>query len=128
VYLDESGIDSNDGYPYGWSRRGSRCHASKSGKKKKRLSMIAALHEKKLKAAFTFEGYGTQKVFNSYIEEVLVPKLDAGQTIILDNSSIHKSSKTRELIEAVGCKLLFLPPYSPDLNPIEHQWLVHNRQ
>lgn len=58
----------------------------------------------------------------------LVPKLKLGQTVILDNATFHKSEKIRELIESVGCKLQYLPPYSPDLNKIEHYWFpIKNR-
>jgi len=53
---------------------------------------------------------------------MLIKQLTPGQVVVMDNASIHKSERTRELIESVGCKLLFLPPYSPDLNPIEHFW------
>ena len=61
-------------------------------------------------------------VFNTWFEECLVPELEEGQVIIIDNASFHKSAKTKELIEGAGCKLLFLPAYSPDLNKIEPQW------
>lgn len=70
-----------------------------------------------------------------WIETFLVPVLKPGQVVILDNATFHKSEKTRRLIENVGCSLLFLPPYSPDLNPIEKFWawfkarirkLIHN--
>jgi len=57
-----------------------------------------------------------------WIETFLVPVLKPGQVVILDNATFHKSEKTRRLIENVGCSLLFLPPYSPDLNPIEKFW------
>lgn len=53
-----------------------------------------------------------------------MPELKAGQTVIMDNASFHKSDETKELIEAAGCKLLYLPPYSPDFNPIENYWAI----
>lgn len=67
-------------------------------------------------------------VFEQWLSEKLVPELKAGQTVILDNASFHKSEKIREIIESAGCELKYLPPYSPDLNDIEHYWFpIKNR-
>lgn len=71
-----------------------------------------------------FEGYTDKQVFNQWIEECLLPELPPDHTVIIDNASFHKSKKTRELIESANCQLLFLPPYSPDLNPIENWWAI----
>jgi len=65
------------------------------------------------------EGATTRVVFEAYLEEALCPSLCAGQVVVMDNLSAHKGEKVRELIEERGCELLYLPPYSPDLNPIE---------
>ncbi len=70
--------------------------------------------------ALAVQGGGTNKaVFEAYVERVLVPSLEPGQVVVMDNLSAHKGEEVRELIEGRGCELLFLPPYSPDLNPIE---------
>lgn len=61
-------------------------------------------------------------MFNLWIEQFLIPELQPGQVVIMDNASFHKSQKTKDLINSAGCKTLFLPPYSPDLNPIELFW------
>lgn len=61
-------------------------------------------------------------MFNGWVENVLIKELKAGQIVVMDNASFHKSKKTQELIESVGCKLVYLPPYCPDLNPIEKFW------
>ena len=66
--------------------------------------------------------YYTAEVLNVWLEEVLLPTLPKGSTLIMDNAAFHKSAKTKELIEKSECHLLFLPTYSPDLNPIEHWW------
>ena len=66
-----------------------------------------------------FIGSTTRAVFEAYLERVLVPALRPAQVVVMDNLSAHKGSRVRELIEAKGCELLYLPPYSPDLNPIE---------
>jgi len=73
-------------------------------------------------APFLFEGYSNKAIYETYIEYVLAPALRPGMVVIIDNASFHKSAKIEKLIEAVGCRIIFLPPYSPDLNPIEHHW------
>jgi transposase len=67
----------------------------------------------------TVEGATTKEVFESYIEEVLAPTLREGQVVVMDNLSSHKGERVKELIEGRGCQLIYLPPYSPDFNPIE---------
>ena len=69
-----------------------------------------------------YKGTCDTLLFNLWVEEFLVPELKPGQVVILDNATFHKSEKTRKLVEGAGCTLLFLPPYSPDLNPIEIFW------
>lgn len=69
-----------------------------------------------------FKGTCNTAVFNTWLSLVLIPNLRPGQIIIMDNASFHKSAKTKDLIESAGCKLLYLPPYSPELNPIERTW------
>jgi transposase len=61
-------------------------------------------------------------IFEAYVEEVLVPTLKPGMSVVIDNASFHKSAKIKKLIDDAECNLIFLPPYSPDLNPIEHWW------
>ncbi len=90
--------------------------------------MIAALSQKKLIAPLSFEGSCNRQVFEKWLEEMLIPLLKPGQTIILDNATFHKSEKIRNLIENAECELKYLPPYSPDFNEIEHQWFpIKNR-
>lgn len=69
-----------------------------------------------------FEGTCDSSLFNTWLKEMLIPNLIPGQVLILDNASFHKSAESQKLVEAAGCKILFLPPYSPDLNPIEKYW------
>ena len=66
-----------------------------------------------------FRGSCNTELFNIWVENFLIKELKFGQVVIMDNAAFHQSQKTKELIESVGCKLIFLPPYSPDLNPIE---------
>ncbi len=79
-----------------------------------------------------FNGSCNTELFNTWVEKFLIKELKPGQSVVMDNASFHKSQRTRELIESVGCKLIFLPPYSPDLNPIEKflanmkRWIEYN--
>lgn len=115
-------MDDNEVCAYGWSPKGERLYAEKYAERNKRLSIVGALNQNKITASFIFEGYCNTQVIETYIEQVLVPTLIPGQIVIMDNASFHKSKKIRSLIEGAGCELLYLPTYSPDLNPIENAW------
>ncbi len=128
VYIDESGIDNTEDYPYGYCQKGQRFYGLKSGKKTQRISMVAALSRRKIVAPLTFEGHCNMDVFNGWFEQFLTPILEPGQTVILDNATFHKSGKIIELARGVGAEILYLPPYSPDFNKIEHHWFaIKNR-
>jgi putative transposase len=122
VFIDESGIEDNACRWHGWSLRGLRCYGERIYRHKRRVSMIAGLCNKRIIAPIVFEGNCDAKLFEAYVEDILIKELTPGQTIALDNISFHKTAKVRSLIESIGCKILYLPTYSPDLNPIEHYW------
>jgi transposase len=122
LYSDEAGIDDNEVLLNGWAPRGERCHAQKRAERKKRYNIIATLNLNLLIAPFLFEGYSNAVVYETYIERILVPVLKPGMVLVIDNASFHKSKRVIELIEAADCRVIFLPPYSPDFNPIEHHW------
>lgn len=82
-------------------------------------SLIAALGVHGMRCATVVDGAVNRDVFEAFVEQVLVPELRPGDVVILDNLSSHKSEQARRLIESRGAELMFLPPYSPDLNPIE---------
>lgn len=92
--------------------------------KRKRFSFIGALNptNKRLFAPFYSENYTNTEVFLTWIEQVLIPELTPEMIVVMDNASFHKSTKIRVLIESTGASLLYLPKYSPDLNPIEKCW------
>lgn len=115
-------MNDNDFYPYAYSAIGKRHYEAHSGHYTKRISMIGGLHNGKFIAPFMFQGHCNLEVFECYLEKILVPILQKGMTLIIDNASFHKSSKIKELIERASAKILYLPPYSPDFNPIEHYW------
>jgi isftu1 transposase len=125
IYLDESGFDLNMKKEYGWKIKGQRLNDNRSGNRKnKRITVISAYSNqtKELIAPMYFEGNTDTEIFNQWIEEFLIPELKPNQTVILDNAAFHKSPRTRDLIESANCQLLYLPPYSPDFNPIEQKW------
>jgi len=122
VYLDESGVNQYLYREYGRGIRGQKIFGEVSGKRFGRQSVIAALFNGKFLSPMCFQGTCDTILFNIWLKKVLLPNLKPGQVLILDNASFHKSLETKKLVEKAGCKILFLPPYSPDLNPIEKFW------
>lgn len=120
--MDEAGIDNRLYREHARAPRGQKIYADICGKKRERVSIIGALRKKVFMAPFTFTGGCNRDIFNVWLEHVLLPELPPGTTLIMDNAAFHKSPKTRALIEDARCHLLFLPTYSPDLNPIENCW------
>ena len=121
-YLDECGVDHRLYREWARAPRGEKIYAEISGGHRKRTSIISASQNSKLVAPFIFEGSCNADVVDAYFEKVLLPQIPKGSIIILDNASFHKSPTTQKLVENAECELLFLPTYSPDLNPIEHVW------
>ena len=122
VYIDESGIEMTTCKDRGWGKRSEKLVGKRSGKYYERTNIIAGLVNNKSIAPMVFNGTCNTDLFNNWIEYFLIKELKAGQVVIMDNASFHKSKKTKDLIESVGCRIIFLPPYSPDLNPIEKFW------
>jgi len=128
VFLDESGIDHVHYREYARSLVGSRVYGDVYGKKVSRTTLISGYVKGGFIAPFRFKGYTDRNVFNHWVETCLVPVLRIGQVVILDNAAFHKSKRTIQLIENAGCRVIFLPPYSPDLNKIEPMWAnIKNR-
>ncbi len=124
MYIDQAGIDNRQEYLYGYCKIGQRFYALKCGKRTHRVSWIAALKQGKLFAPMTFEGSCNRDLFELWLEQCLVPQLQAGDVIVLDNASFHRSQAIEEMVREAGCEVWYLPPYSPDLNQIEHWWFV----
>ena len=124
MYVDEAGIDNREEYPYAYCEIGQRYHALKSGKRTERVSWIAALKQGNLFAPMTFVGCCNRDLFEMWLEECLLPQLQPGDVILIDNASFHRSQAIDEIVAEAGCELWYLPPYSPDLNKIEHWWSV----
>jgi hypothetical protein len=116
VYMDEASADNTEDYAYGWCHHSQRFEADKLGHRTSRICMIAAWCNQQIIAPMTFEGYCDTTLIEVWVAQLLIPALRPGQVVVMDNASFHKSVTIRNMIEAAGCKLLFLPPYSPDLN------------
>jgi transposase len=122
VYIDESGIDKFICREHGWNVRGEKVRSEVSGRRYARESFIAGLIGNKVIAPLCYTGTCDSGLFNFWLENFLLPTLEPGHTIIMDNAAFHKSEQTKVLINNAGCTLIFLPPYSPDMNPIEKFW------
>jgi len=119
VFLDECGVTTDLLRRYGRSPRGERLHDHTPCSHWETQTVIAALRLDGLTAAAVFDGPIDNASFLAYVEQILVPTLGRGDVVVLDNLTMHKQPEVRAAIERVGAQLRFLPPYSPDFNPIE---------
>ncbi len=120
VFVDECSTNTSLSPIYGWSRRGSRVRFEVPRNWGANVTLLSSMGFEGMGPSLAVEGATTKAVFEAYVQRVLVPSLRAGQIVVMDNlSAAHKGEKVRELIEGRGCELLYLPAYSPDLNPIE---------
>jgi transposase len=120
VFVDEMGANVSLTPLYAWSRRGRRAFGSAPKNWGKNVTLLASITRKEgLGPCLAVEGSTTREVFEAYMEGVLAPSLSPGRMVVMDNLSAHKGGKVKKIIEGRGCELLYLPPYSPDLNPIE---------
>jgi transposase len=122
VFVDEMGANTSLAPLHAWSPQGERACLWAPRNRGKNTTLLASmsLEEEGMGPTLAVQEGGTNKaVFEAYVERVLAPSLRAGQVVVMDNLSAHKGEEVRELIEERGCELLFLPPYSLDLNPIE---------
>jgi transposase len=104
---------------YARAPSGQRAYGQVPRNRGSNISLLASLSKEGMKAAMTLDGSVDGPAFDAYVEQLLLPTLQAGQTVILDNLKVHKSAKALALIKQAGCQVQYLPSYSPDLNPIE---------
>ncbi len=119
VFVDECSTNTSLSPIYGWSRRGTRVCFGVPRNWGPNVTLLSSMSVKGMGPSLAVEGATTKEVFEAYVEGVLAPSLSPGQVVVMDNLSSHKGPRVRELIEGRGCELMYLPPYSPDLNPIE---------
>jgi transposase len=122
IFLDESGVTTQMTRGYARASGGRRVHEATPGGHWKILTILSALSLGGLLATMTIEEATDGDIFLAYLEQVLGPKLRPGDVVVMDNLSAHKVAGVEQLIQAAGAELLYLPPYSPDLNPIEKAW------
>jgi transposase len=122
IFLDESGVTTQMTRGYARASGGRRVHEATPGGHWKILTILSALSLGGLLATMTIEEATDGDIFLAYLEQVLGPKLRPGNVVVMDNLSAHKVAGVEQLIQAAGAELLYLPPYSPDLNPIEKAW------
>jgi transposase len=120
VLLDECGTSTKMARRYGRSKRGQRCRAPIPHGHWKTTTLVAGLSLKGIVAPMTIDGAMNGKMFRAYVEQVLVPELKPGDIVVLDNLPAHKVSGIGQILQKAGATLRFLPPYSPDFNPIEN--------
>jgi transposase len=120
VFVDECSTNTSLAPLYGWARRGERVHQKAPRNWGKNITLLSSIGKRMgMGASLVVEGSTNRTVFETYLEDVLCPTLERGQVVVMDNLSSHKGERVRELIERKGCELIYLPPYSPDFNPIE---------
>ena len=119
VFVDECGTNILLRPLYAWSRRGERAPCKAPRNWGKNVTLLSSMTLSGMGASIAVEGATTRAVFEAYVEKALVPTLRPGQVVVMDNLTAHKGERVRKLIAERGCELLYLPPYSPDFNPIE---------
>jgi transposase len=119
VFIDETWAKTNMTRTCGRAPRGQRLHAKVPYGHWKTMTFIAALRHDRIDAPFVLDGPVNGDRFLAYVQHILLPTLRPGDIVVMDNLGSHKNPAVRQAIRSVGAKLWFLPPYSPDLNPIE---------
>jgi transposase len=119
VFVDEMGTNISLSPIYGWAKKGERAHCSVPRNRGKNTTLLASMSMEGMGPSLAVEGATNGEVFETYVERVLAPTLRSAQVVVMDNLNAHKGERIKELIEERGCELVYLPPYSPDFNPIE---------
>jgi transposase len=119
VFVDEMGTHTSLAPLYAYAPIGERAFFEIPRNRGKNTTLLTSLHQGGMGPSMAVEGATTSRVFETYVERVLAPALRPGEVVVMDNLGAHRPKRVRELIEAMGCELIYLPSYSPDLNPIE---------
>jgi transposase len=119
VFVDEMGTHTSLALLYAYAPVGERAFFELPRNRGMNTTLLSSVHVEGMGPSMAVEGATTARVFETYVEHFLAPALGPGQVVVMDNLGAHRPKRVRELIEARGCELIYLPPYSPDLNPIE---------
>jgi transposase len=119
VFVDEMGSNTSLHELYAYSPRGQRAYCSVARNRGRNTTLLASMGFGGMGPSMVIEGGADGAVFETYLREALLPALNEGDVLVMDNLRVHKSERVRELIEREGVEVLYLPPYSPDFNPIE---------
>ena len=119
VFVDEMGTHTSLAPVYAYAPIGQRAFLKIPRNRGKNTTLLTSLHQEGMGPSLAVEGATTSRVFETYVERLLAPTLRPGQVVVMDNLGAHRPRRVRELIEERDCELIYLPPYSPDLNPIE---------
>jgi transposase len=119
VFVDEMGTHTSLAPLYAYAPIGQRAFFEIARNRGKNTTLLTSLHQGGMGPALAVEGATTSRVFETYVQRLVAPALRPGQVVVMDNLGAHRPRRVRELIEERGCELIYLPPYSPDLNPIE---------
>src|ERR671933_3009607 len=119
VFVDEIGTNTSLSPLYGWAKKGERAYCSVPRNRGKNTTLLSSMSVVGMGPSLAVEGATDRRIFETYVERVLAPTLRPGQVVVMDNLTAHKGGRVKELIEEQSCELLYLPPYSPDFNPIE---------
>ena len=122
VFVDEMGTNTSLSALRAWSRRGRRAFCSVPRNRGANTTLLSSMTVEGMGPSLAVEGAIDREVFEAYVEKMLAPSLRSGQVVVMDNLSAHKGERVRALVEERGAELLYLPPYSPDLNPIEESF------
>lgn len=122
LFIDESGAKTNMTRLYGRGLRGQRVHDRVPNGRWETTTMIAAIGRNGTQAPWVLDGPMDGDAFTVWAEQILSPTLEVGDIVVMDNLSVHKNTAARTAIEEAGAEIWDLPPYSPDLNPIEKMW------
>lgn len=128
-YVDETGSDNKTVTTQGWSLRGEKSYSEQLAFDTERTNMVAAYryHDKELIAPFEYSGSTDSHLFSGWFEQCLCPNLKSGDYVIMDNASFHKGEDIIEIAQKHEINIIYLPAYSPDLNPIEKFWANFKR-
>ena len=122
VYVDETGFNEHYAREHAYSKKGVAVFAKVSGKKYARTNLVAGLLNNKIVGEMLYKENMKSPLFENWFEFTLIPRIPRKSYIVLDNATFHRKKQLRKLARKYKCKIIFLPPYSPELNPIEKRW------